>query len=130
MRTRSSCYQDSPTRPVGSPGGIGYPVSVRRHGQFHNFQVAEKSESEWLTHHIDVFATDGAVQELILTRVITPVIAPLLVVVILFDYIMTRVRAADSDGELRSRFIQIGRIELAMLGLMLLFWVPYFILKL
>ncbi len=66
----------------------------------------------------------------ILTRVITPVIAPLLVVVILFDYIMTRVRVADADGELRSRFIQIGRIELAMLGLMLLFWVPYFILKL
>lgn len=66
----------------------------------------------------------------VLTSVIAPVIAPLLVVVILFDYIMTRVRAADADGELRTRFIQIGRIELAMLGLMLLFWVPYFILKL
>jgi hypothetical protein len=66
----------------------------------------------------------------VLTGVIAPVIAPLLGVVILFDYIMTRVRAADADGELRTRFIQIGRIELAMLGLMLLFWVPYFILKL
>jgi hypothetical protein len=66
----------------------------------------------------------------VLTRVITPVIAPLLLVVILFDYIMTRVRAADADGDQRTRFIQIGRIELAMLGLMLLFWVPYFMLKL
>ena len=66
----------------------------------------------------------------VLTSVIAPVIAPLLVVVILFDYIMTRVRAADADGELRTRFILIGRIELLMLGLMSLFWVPYFILKL
>ncbi len=66
----------------------------------------------------------------VLTRVITPVIAPLLIVVILFDYIMTRVRAADAVGELRTRFIQIGQIELAALALMLLFWVPYFILKL
>ncbi len=66
----------------------------------------------------------------VLTRVITPVIAPLLVVGILFDYIMSRVRAADAGGELRTQFIQIGRIELAVLGLMLLFWVPYFILKL
>ena len=66
----------------------------------------------------------------VLTNVIAPVIAPLLVVVILFDYIMTRVRATDADGELRTRFILIGRIELLMLGLMLLFWVPYFILKL
>ena len=66
----------------------------------------------------------------VITSVIAPVVAPLLIVVILFDYIMTRVRAADADGELRSRFIQIGRIELAMLGIMLLFWVPYFILKL
>ena len=66
----------------------------------------------------------------VMTGIIAPVMAPLLIVVILFDYIMTRVRAADTDGELRTGFIRIGRIELAMLGLMLLFWVPYFILKL
>ena len=66
----------------------------------------------------------------VMTSVIAPVMAPLLIVVVLFDYIMTRVRAADTDGELRTEFIRIGRIELAMLGLMLLFWVPYFILKL
>jgi hypothetical protein len=66
----------------------------------------------------------------VMTGVIAPVMAPLLIVVILFDYIMTRVRAADGDGELRNRFIRIGRIELAMLCLMMLFWVPYFIFKL
>ena len=66
----------------------------------------------------------------LMTGIIAPVMAPLLIVVILFDYIMTRVRAADADGELRTKFIRIGRVELAMLGLMLLFWVPYFIFKL
>lgn len=68
----------------------------------------------------------------IMTGIIAPVMAPLLVVVLLFDYIMTRVRAADAadDDELRRGFIRIARIELAMLGLMLLFWVPYFIFKL
>ena len=66
----------------------------------------------------------------VMTGIIAPVMAPLLIVVILFDYIMTRVRAADADGELRTGFIRIGRVELAMLGLMLLFWVPYFTFKL
>jgi hypothetical protein len=66
----------------------------------------------------------------VMTSVIAPVMAPLLIVVVLFDYIMTRVRVADADGELRTGFIRIGRIELAMLGIMLLFWVPYFVLKL
>ena len=67
----------------------------------------------------------------VMTGIIAPVMAPLLIVVILFDYIMTRVRAVDADdNELRTGFIRIGRIELAMLGLMLLFWVPYFVFKL
>lgn len=66
----------------------------------------------------------------VMTGIIAPVMAPLLIVVILFDYIMTRVRAADAEDALRTRFIRIGRIELAMLVLMLLFWIPYFVLKL
>jgi hypothetical protein len=63
----------------------------------------------------------------VLTTVIAPVLAPLFIVVILFDYIMSRVRAADADGELRGLFVSIGRIELAVIGICLLFWVPYFI---
>jgi hypothetical protein len=66
----------------------------------------------------------------VLTTVVAPVIAPLFIVVILFDYIMSRVRAADADGELRALFVSIGRIELAMIGISLLFWVPYFAFKL
>lgn len=59
--------------------------------------------------------------------VIAPVMAPLLAVVLLFDYIMSRVRAADAEGEMRALFTKIGRIELAVIAIMLLFWIPYFI---
>ena len=63
----------------------------------------------------------------LLTTVIAPVMAPLLVVVLFFDYIMSRVRAADAEGAERRVFTTIGRIELLVIGVNLLFWVPYFI---
>ena len=66
----------------------------------------------------------------VLINVVAPVNAPLLMVVILFDYIMSRVRAADSEGSERRQYIKIGRIELAVLGITLLIWIPYFSLKL
>jgi len=66
----------------------------------------------------------------VLTTVVAPVLAPLFIIVILFDYIMSRVRAADADGEQRALFVSIGRIELAVIGFSLLFWVPYFVLVL
>ena len=56
-----------------------------------------------------------------------PVLAPILVVVILFDYIMSRVRAADADGLLRTRFTRMARIDLLVMVVTLLFWIPYFI---
>ena len=58
---------------------------------------------------------------------IAPVNAPIILVVVLFDYIMSRVRAADSSGETRTGFIMIARIELAMIFLYLLYWTPYFV---
>jgi hypothetical protein len=66
----------------------------------------------------------------VLITIVAPVNAPLLMVVTLFDYIMSRVRAADSEGSERQRFTKIGRIELAVLGITLLVWIPYFSLKL
>ena len=65
----------------------------------------------------------------LLAGVIAPVLAPLLTVVLLFDYIMSRVRAADSSGAERAHFIRIGRIELAVIAISLLFWIPYFTLR-
>jgi hypothetical protein len=66
----------------------------------------------------------------VLTTIVAPVNAPLLMVVTLFDYIMSRVRAADSEGSERRHYTKIGRIELAVLGITLLVWIPYFSLKL
>ncbi len=58
---------------------------------------------------------------------IAPVNAPIILVVVLFDYIMSRVRAADSSGETRAGFVLIARLELAMIALYLAYWVPYFV---
>jgi len=74
--------------------------------------------------------TEGHTTWSVLVGVVAPVMAPLLVVVILFDYIMSRVRAADSTGDQRALYIAIGRTELAVIALSLLFWVPYLMLKL
>ena len=70
-------------------------------------------------------SAERSLREVIAT-LIAPVMAPLFAVVILFDYIMSRVRAADADGEERARFAAIARIELAVIAITLLFWVPYF----
>lgn len=66
----------------------------------------------------DVFAT-----------LIAPVMAPLFVVVILFDYVMSRVQAADADGDERARFASIARLELIAIAISLIFWGPYFYLR-
>jgi len=66
----------------------------------------------------------------VVLTIVGPVNAPLLMVVTLFDYIMSRVRAADGEGAERLRYTTIGRIELAVLGITLLVWIPYFSLKL
>ncbi len=58
---------------------------------------------------------------------IAPVNAPIILVVVLFDYIMSRVRAADASGEERANFMLIARIELDMIALYLAYWVPYFV---
>jgi len=57
---------------------------------------------------------------------VTPVMAPLLVVVVLFDAIMSRVRIADAQGEERAKYLAIYRIELLSIAIMLAYWVPYF----
>ena len=63
----------------------------------------------------------------IITLNVTPVMAPLFVVVIFFDYVMSRVRAADSQGDERALYVRIGRVELAVIGITLLYWIPFFV---
>ena len=70
--------------------------------------------------------TERSPWEIIIVYV-CPVLAPLFVVVLLFDYVMSRVRAAEAQGDERARFIRIGRIELVAIGVTLLYWVPFFV---
>ena len=57
--------------------------------------------------------------------VVTPVMAPILVVVLLFDVVMSSVRVADEEGESRARYRMIFRTELLAIAIMLAYWVPY-----
>ncbi len=81
-----------------------------------------------------LLSSPGAAEQLtvwtIIALYVTPVMAPLFVVVILFDYVMSRVRAADAEGDESLRFRNIARLELAMILISLLYWVPFFFLLL
>ena len=46
---------------------------------------------------------------------------------VIFDYLMSRVRAADAEGELREQFLLISRVELAVMLFLMLAWVPFFV---
>lgn len=58
---------------------------------------------------------------------IAPVMAPVLIVVILLDVIMAKVRAADDPTPSGDRYRMIGRVESILILVMLIFWVPFFI---
>ena len=58
--------------------------------------------------------------------VVVPVLSLLFIVVIFFDYVMSRVRAADLQDDSRLHFLAISRIELLIIALMLAYWVPFF----
>ncbi len=60
-------------------------------------------------------------------QMVIPVMAPLFLVVILFDYVMSRVQAADAEGAAAERFAFIARIELTVMLFSLLVWVPFFV---
>lgn len=57
---------------------------------------------------------------------IAPVMAPMLIVVILLDFIMSKVRAADDPTNSGDLYRMIGRVDTIMIVLMLVFWVPFF----
>jgi hypothetical protein len=58
---------------------------------------------------------------------VAPVMAPLLLVILFFDYLMSRIQAADAQGETRDHYIAISRIELMVMAIMFLYWLPFFI---
>jgi len=60
-------------------------------------------------------------------QLIAPVMAPMLIVVILLDFIMAKVRAADDPAGSGDLYRLIGRIDIALIIIMLIFWIPFFI---
>ena len=64
--------------------------------------------------------------------VITPVMAPLFVVVIFFDYLMSKLRAGDTESDPADQafFGAVARVEGYALILSMGYWVPYFIWRL
>ena len=58
--------------------------------------------------------------------VIAPTLAPMVLVLILFDWIMSRLRGGDDEDPDAPRFRRLQRIAGVALLLNLAFWVPYF----
>ena len=63
----------------------------------------------------------------LITTLVAPAAAPILLMVILFDTLMSKIRASDSQGEERRRFTHIMLAELAVAIILLIAWLPYFI---
>jgi hypothetical protein len=63
----------------------------------------------------------------VVPEIVCPVLAPIFVVVIFFDIVMSKVRAADAEGDDRAFFRRVARIEAIVIGLTLLYWVPFFL---
>ncbi|MDJ0776371.1 MAG: hypothetical protein QNJ85_00825 [Gammaproteobacteria bacterium] len=75
---------------------------------------------------LTVNANEESFASIFLTLVV-PVMAPILLVVILFDYVMSRVQAADAEGDAATRYASIARIELVVMLFTLLAWIPFFL---
>ena len=60
-------------------------------------------------------------------RLIAPVMAPVLIVVILLDFIMAKVRATDDQTSSGDLYRMISRVDTVLIIVMLIFWVPFFI---
>ncbi|MFT5505699.1 MAG: hypothetical protein ACI845_004183 [Gammaproteobacteria bacterium] len=62
-----------------------------------------------------------------LSAMIPPVMAPIFLVVILIDFIMSKVRGSDEPSDAGAPFRAIARIERNVMLISLLYWVPYII---
>lgn len=62
----------------------------------------------------------------VIPTLITPASVPILVMVILFDALMSKIRASDSEGEEHIKFQKILRVELATVAILFITWLPFF----
>jgi hypothetical protein len=61
----------------------------------------------------------------IIPTLVTPAMTPLIFMVLMFDFMMCRIRMSDEN--VRDKFRRIGNIELATALLLLILWLPYFL---
>ena len=61
----------------------------------------------------------------IIPTLIAPAMTPLIFMVLMFDFMMCRIRM--SDEEVRNKFRMIGYIDLATALLLLIVWLPFFL---
>lgn len=61
-----------------------------------------------------------------LPTLVAPAAAPIIMMVILFDALMSKIRASDAAGEESKKFRLIMWTELAVVAFMIFGWMPYF----
>ncbi len=62
----------------------------------------------------------------IIPTLVAPAAAPIIIMVILFDALMSKIRSSDSQGEESKKFKHIMWTELAVVAFMVMGWLPYF----
>lgn len=63
----------------------------------------------------------------LISTLIAPASAPIILMVIMFDALMSKVRASDAEGEQETDFTRIMFIEMAMAIILVIAWFPYFV---
>ena len=63
----------------------------------------------------------------VLTTLVAPVLAPILLQVLLLDALMGRVLMSSNEGAERARYRRIMIVDLVVAGALVLGWAPYFI---
>ena len=63
----------------------------------------------------------------VIPTLVAPAAAPIIMMVILFDALMSKIRASDTTGEERKKFRSIMWAELVVVAFMVIGWLPYFL---
>ncbi len=63
----------------------------------------------------------------VIPTLVAPAAAPIIIMVILFDVLMSKIRASDSSGEESKKFKTIMWTELAVVAFMVMAWLPYYL---
>lgn len=61
-----------------------------------------------------------------ISTLLAPVLAPLAVMVLFLDALMSRVMMADAEGDTRAHYRRVMWTDLAVAAVTVGFWVPYF----